>query len=338
MAVYNVHAGHCPQGKGASGAVGILKESVEDRLVKDEVIRLLRSEGHTVYDCTCEANTTQSGCLQKIVAKCNQHSVSLDVSIHLNSGRNDYKGDKRTGGVEVWNYDKRTKAISDRICKNISSALGITNRGTKYSKDLYVLNSTKSLSLLVECCFVDDKDDANVWDAKKCAKAIVEGILNKKIGGNTVSVKQNPGNAAYNEKRIWYRGHASKLGWLDPVRDGQVCGTVGGGLPLEALKIDVNLLKEYVSKNITVDVKAHIQNVGWVEYKNITSDTVIGTTGKGQRIEALQITVNNLPVGKYFFIRPHISGYGWTGWVGNGFTCGTVGIGKGIEALQMKIV
>ena len=45
MGTYNVHAGHCPQGKGASGAVGILQESVEDRAVKNEVIRLLRAEG-----------------------------------------------------------------------------------------------------------------------------------------------------------------------------------------------------------------------------------------------------------------------------------------------------
>lgn len=38
MGTYNVHAGHCPQGQGASGAVGILQESVEDRIVKNEVI------------------------------------------------------------------------------------------------------------------------------------------------------------------------------------------------------------------------------------------------------------------------------------------------------------
>lgn len=181
MAVYNVHAGHCPQGKGAYGAVGILKESVEDRIVKDEVIRLLWAEGRTVYDCTCEENTTKDGCLQKIVAKCNQHSVALDISIHLNSGRNDYKGDKSTGGTEVWNYDTRTKDISDRICRNIAQELGIRNRGTKYNKNLYVLANTNSPALLVECCFVDDKDDADHWNAKKCAKAIVEGILNKEI-------------------------------------------------------------------------------------------------------------------------------------------------------------
>ena len=100
MGTYNVHAGHCPQGQGASGAVGILQESVEDRIVKNEVIRLLRAEGNTVYDCTCDENTTASGCLSKVVAKCNQHSVDLDVSIHLNSGRKDGTGDGKTGGVK----------------------------------------------------------------------------------------------------------------------------------------------------------------------------------------------------------------------------------------------
>ena len=128
MGTYNVHAGHCPQGQGASGAVGILQESVEDRIVKNEVIRLLRAEGNTVYDCTCDENTTASGCLSKVVAKCNQHSVDLDISIHLNSGRNDYGGDGSTGGVEVWNYDTGTQEISNRICEAIAAELGIHNR------------------------------------------------------------------------------------------------------------------------------------------------------------------------------------------------------------------
>lgn len=200
---YNVHAGHCPQGQGASGAVGILQESVEDRAVKNEVIRLLRAEGHTVYDCTCDENTTKQGCLNKIVAKCNQHSVDLDISIHLNSGRNDYGGDGSTGGVEVWNYDTGTQEISNRICEAIAAELGIHNRRTKYDKDLFVLANTKSKALLVECCFVDDKDDAKAWDAKRCAEAIAEGILNKKIGttgGSTVNTTRRigPGSAHLN--------------------------------------------------------------------------------------------------------------------------------------------
>lgn len=187
MAKYNVHAGHCPQDQGAYGAVGILKESVENRIVKDEVIRLLKAQGHIVYDCTCNENTTQEGCLSKIVKKCKEHKVDLDISIHLNSGRNDYQGDGSIGGVEVWNYSSKTMEVSGRICSEIAKALGIQNRGTKYDKSLYVLEYTESPALLIECCFVDDKDDADKWEPKVCAKAIVEGILNKSLSNTTTS-------------------------------------------------------------------------------------------------------------------------------------------------------
>lgn len=211
MATYNVHAGHCPQGQGASGAVGLLKESVEDRKVKNRVISALRGAGHTVYDCTDDTNCAVNQNLQRIVAKCNAHSVNLDVSIHLNSGRNDYAGDGSTGGVEVWCYNEKTKAIAERICANISAALGIRNRGVKYSKGLYVLKHTKAPALLVECCFVDDKDDANHWNADKCGDAIASGITGKKIqspASNTGWIKDNTG--------WWYKhkdGSYTKSDW-----------------------------------------------------------------------------------------------------------------------------
>ena len=193
MGTYNVHAGHCPQGQGASGAVGILQESVEDRAVKNEVIRLLRAEGNTAYDCTCDENTTQTGCLNKIIAKCNAHKVDGDYSIHLNSGRNDYHGDAKTGGVEVIIYDTGMQEIAERIAKSIAEEFGYTLRsdstspcpGVKINKSLRVLKDTKAPATLIECCFVDDADDAKVWDAKRCAKAIVRGILNKEISGTT---------------------------------------------------------------------------------------------------------------------------------------------------------
>ena len=111
MSTYNVHAGHCPQDEGAYGAVGILQESVEDRIVKNAVIAKLENLGHTVYDCTCDENTSQNGCLATIVSKCNSHNVDLDISIHLNSGRDDYEGDDSTGGTEVYGYDNGTEEI-----------------------------------------------------------------------------------------------------------------------------------------------------------------------------------------------------------------------------------
>lgn len=174
----NIHAGHCPQGHGAHGAVGILKESVENRIVKNYLISLLKSKGETIYDCTDESNCNQRQNLYNIVAKCNSHAVDLDISIHLDAARNDYVGDGSTGGCTVLTTGNHAyvDAIAAKIVKEISEELGIRNRGVVHRNDLYVLNHTYSPALLIECCFVDDKDDADRWSASRCANAIYRGI------------------------------------------------------------------------------------------------------------------------------------------------------------------
>lgn len=177
----NIHAGHTPSTGKAPGAVGILNESVEDRKIAKMIIKLLRMDGCTVYNCTCAGNS-QSDNLQRIVRKCNAHSVDIDASIHLNSGRNDHKGDGKTGGVEVLikTAGGQKASIAGDICSRVSN-LGYTNRGVKLRNDLYVLNHTKNPALLVECCFVDDKDDAMIYDYKKIARAIANGIAGHAI-------------------------------------------------------------------------------------------------------------------------------------------------------------
>lgn len=169
---FNVHGGHSLKCRGASG---LLDEVNEDRKVKNRVIELLRENGHTVYDCTDDNGTSQNANLKAIVNKCNSHSVDLDVSIHLNAGGGT--------GTEVYAYSNssRAKPYAERIASNISGALGIRNRGVKTSTKLYVLRKTNSPALLVECCFVDNAIDKVKWNADKCAKAIVEGILNKSV-------------------------------------------------------------------------------------------------------------------------------------------------------------
>lgn len=332
MGTYNIHAGHCPQGQGAYGAVGILKESVEDRIVKNRVISALRNAGNIVYDCTDDTNCREGQNLQRIVEKCNSHRVDLDVSIHLNSGRNDYPGDGSTGGVEVWCYDKGTAAIAQRICNNIASKLDVTNRGVKYNQGLYVLNSTISPALLVECSFVDDKDDANLWDANACGDAIASGILGRSISGGPVkdTARQIPGKAAYAEKRLNYRVHQQSYGWLPVVRDGQIAGITGKSKRLEALKIDLKM------PGVRLKASAHIQNIGTVDYGYITKDTVIGTVGKSLRLEAVRLEAEGLPDGMDIYIRYHVQGIGWSSWIKGG-EAGTYGLSKRLEAIQIKI-
>ena len=174
MGVYNVHGGH---NFIVPGAKGLLDETTEDRKVTARVISALRNAGHTVYDCTDDSGRTQGQNLANIVAKCNAHPVDLNISNHLNAGGGT--------GVEVWCYNEKTKDIAASICASVSSALGIPNRGVKYSKNLYVLRKTAGSAILVECCFVDNQNDASHWNADKCGDAIASAIAGKTVAGTT---------------------------------------------------------------------------------------------------------------------------------------------------------
>ena len=178
----NVHAGHNPDGKVACGAVGLIKESTENRRVKDEVISQLRQLGHSVYDCTVDNGTSASDVLKKIVEKCNAHTVDLDVSIHFNSGAADKTGNGSTTGSEAYVYSTSSKAKSyaEKVCQEIAD-LGFKNRGVKCSTSLYVLKNTKAPAMLIECCFVDDRDDVQLYDYKDMASAIVKGITGQSV-------------------------------------------------------------------------------------------------------------------------------------------------------------
>ena len=200
----NVHAGHGADGSKSCGAIGLIKESTEARKVKNEVIRLLKLEGHTVFDCTIDYPNTQNDCINKIVRKCNSNKVDIDISIHFNSGAKDVKGNGETTGVEVWLYNSTSKAkpFAERIEKQISK-LGFKSRGIKYTTKLGVLK-TNNPNLLIECCFVDDKDDINTYNYKSISKSIVEGILNKSLNQN------NSINNKKYKNGILYKGEIDK--------------------------------------------------------------------------------------------------------------------------------
>ena len=184
MAKYNVHGGH---NRKVPGASGYLDEVTEDRKVKDAVIKYLRAAGHTVYDCTDDAGTTQSKNLANIVAKCNAHSgITLDISIHLNAGGGT--------GCEVYYTSSKGKTYARKVSAAVASALGIKDRGAKESDTLYVLNHTTAPAILVECCFVDSKTDKSKWNADKCAKAIVETVTGKSVPATSGSASSGSGN------------------------------------------------------------------------------------------------------------------------------------------------
>lgn len=173
--IINVHAGHNPDGCVGCGAIGYIKESTEARKVTAKVISFLKDQGHTVYDCTVN-DGKERDILEKIVSNCNAHDAYLNISIHFNAGSKDK--DRKTTGTEVLIYSTSSQAADParRVVAAIAN-LGFTNRGIVVRPDLYVLKHTKAPTILVECCFTDDKDDVNLYDADKMAAAIVAGVL-----------------------------------------------------------------------------------------------------------------------------------------------------------------
>ena len=223
MSIYNISAGHNPAGKTACGAKGFLDESKEDRLITKEILKILKASGHEVHDCTCNHGISQGDVLQKIIAKCNQREVLLDISIHLNSGRNDKKGDEKIAGTEIWctSASGIKKTVSERILKNMEG-LGFTNLGVKTTNGLYYLNHTKNKAILIEVCFVDDKDDYILYQKlgyQKIAKAIAEGIMGKDAGKtekpNYTAIKKTSSKTAVQwlqkKLNVCYTGKLPKL-------------------------------------------------------------------------------------------------------------------------------
>ena len=71
-----------------------------------------------------------------------------------------------------------------------------------------------------------------------------------------------------------YQTHVQNIGWQGVVKNGEIAGTSGKNLQLEAIKI--NLSDAALAGNI--EYSTHIQNIGWQDYK--ANGALSGTTGK----------------------------------------------------------
>lgn len=332
--IINVHAGHNPEGKVACGASGILNESKEDRIVKDKVVAMLNAQGHTVYDCTEDDGNSQNDVLNKIVKKCNSHKVDLDVSIHFNAGANDYNGNGRSCGTEVWVYPNGgADDIANRVCTSIAE-LGFTNRGVKSSKDLYVLRKTHAVAMLVECCFVDDKEDASIYNSDKMAAAIVKGItgVNMQIhsSAQTSHPTMNP-----SPSRVPFEAHAYYQVIAEGKNYSEVCD-LSDYAGVENRKISDLALR--VDKG-SVRYRVHVLGgnwLGWVTGYN-WSDNSNGYAGCHKSIDAIQVYYNTPNGYAYKKAKYRVSTTGsvnYLGWVYDDSDYAGI-FGKPIDKIQI---
>jgi N-acetylmuramoyl-L-alanine amidase len=158
-----INAGHTKIGTGI-GAYKYLSESRETRRIAYHLLYLLSNTNHEVIPAIYDVSSNN---LNEAVTLSNNKKADLFISIHLNAGGGE--------GVECYTWKGAKTKAAVNICNNIA-ALGYKNRGIKDGSGLYVIKRTQAPAVLIECCFVDNKNDVNKYNAYKIAEAIYKAI------------------------------------------------------------------------------------------------------------------------------------------------------------------
>lgn len=147
---------------------------------------------------------------------------------------------------------------------------------------------------------------------------------------------------------IYYRVHASDIGWMGWTKNGAPAGTTGESRKLEAIQI--TLVKKgssvslptgateaafngkAVARYIILNYQAHTANIGWMDW--VDNGQMAGTTGEARQMEALDLKLSNDENIQY---RAYATGLGWMDWVKSAQIAGTTGQSRPIEAVEIKL-
>ena len=124
--------------------------------ISTDVCALLEKNGvecPMFFDTT---STSQSQYLANINNWTNSQNADLAVSCHLNAG-----GGDGPVGCEVWYYTQKTLAA--KVATAMAEALGLPDRGPKYSSSLSFLVNTNPPAILLECFFGDSRTDCAAY-------------------------------------------------------------------------------------------------------------------------------------------------------------------------------
>lgn len=133
-------------------------------------------------------------------------------------------------------------------------------------------------------------------------------------------------------KTITYQTHVQNIGWQAEKADGEVSGTSGQSLRLEAIKIK---LGSSIDGGLTY--ATHVQDIGWQSF--VSNGQLSGTSGQSKRLEAIKINLTGNAANQYdIYYRVHAQNFGWLGWAKNGQSAGTAGYSYRLEAIQIVLV
>lgn len=128
-----------------------------------------------------------------------------------------------------------------------------------------------------------------------------------------------------------YETHIENIGWRPPVYSGEMSGTIGRSLSIEAI-----IIYCYANVGLGIRYNAHIETLGWQGWK--VGGEMAGTTGQSLRLEAIQIELTGVEADKYSVqYRIHSQNKGWGDWFKDGAISGTVGEALRAECIEIIV-
>lgn len=120
----------------------------------------------------CEVNAIQNDDLGLVCAKSNNWGADIFVSLHCNAFNTKARGTETL--YKSYNGMLLAKCIQEQIINSINTV----DRGIKKRDDLWVINGTYAVAVLVEMAFIDNEEDhlMLIYDLDTIVRAIARGI------------------------------------------------------------------------------------------------------------------------------------------------------------------
>ncbi|WP_314068555.1 NlpC/P60 family protein [uncultured Vagococcus sp.] len=209
--------------------------------------------------------------------------------------------------------------ISGLGWQNTGSKIGVKGKNKNLEAFKFILKASMANRYTIEY----RSHSSNVGWGEWTFEGQESGVTGKNLPIQAIQfrLKQKfiaQGTANPTKQGLEYRSYVQNQGWLGYVKEGNLSGTTARTLPMEALEVMLNGVSLSVQGHVAqlgwqlvgttagsigkalnleafkimsekVIYRAHIQDIGWQEWK--TNGEIAGTIGKVKYIEAIEIKV-----------------------------------------------
>lgn len=205
-----------------------MHENEFNRAVKKYLDKHLRASG---FKTLLVAKGDSDVPLATRVKRANDAKADFYISIHANANTGKWG---TWGGTETYTWGSGQSLVIGRIIhKHLMKGTPLRDRGVKNGSHLYVIKNTKMPAVLVECAFMDNKEEAKLLISdsfrRECAKEIAMGIceafgvkFKDGVGGSSSKPSSKPSDSPkpstdklYRVRKTWGDAKTQKGAYKD---------------------------------------------------------------------------------------------------------------------------